>query len=346
MPHPPHHLSHTLRWHGFTLLLLLILTSHGLTACATSEHPDLNIPTPQPTTTSNATATSPPSYKIALVTKTRTNPFFMQLEQGAQAAAQENNIALNIYMAGEETAISQQINDVQSIIQRGDIDALVIAPSDSIELIPILKKAQDAGILVVVVDNWLDPHVMQIHGLSNVPHITVDNEQGAYLAARHVAQQVQNPTQAIILEGVTVAQNAQARRTGAQHALEENPYISIVGTASGNWKLEEAYDLTQNFFQLYPEIGLIVAGNDMMALGAIKYLQETGRQGVLVSGFDGIELARTALAEGTLHATVDQQPYEQGYLGVKTAYQLLSGGQVGVDLPLTQLVAVRLVTEP
>jgi ribose transport system substrate-binding protein len=346
MPHPPHHLSHTLRWHGFTLLLLLILTSHGLTACATSEHPDLNIPTPQPTTTSNATATSPPSYKIALVTKTRTNPFFMQLEQGAQAAAQENNIALHIYMTSEETAIAQQISDVETIIQRGDIDALVIAPTDSIELIPSLKKAQDEGILIVVVDNWLDPHVMGIHGLSNVPHITVDNEQGAYLAARHVAQQVQNPTQAIILEGITVAQNAQARRIGAQHALEENPYINIIGTASGKWKLEEAYKLTQNFFQLYPEIGLIVAGNDMMALGAIKYLQETGRQGVLVSGFDGIELARTALAEGTLHATVDQQPYEQGYLGVKTAYQLLSGGQVGVDLPLTQLVAVRLVTEP
>jgi ribose transport system substrate-binding protein len=277
--------------------------------------------------------------KIALVMKTLTNPFFVEMERGARRAEKELGIELLVKTASQETSIEQQIQIVEELI-RMKVDAIVIAPGDSVRLVPVLKSAQDAGIQIVNIDNRLEPETMKKHGLTRVPFVSVDNEKAAYESARYIAQGVQKPTQAAILEGIRSADNARLRKNGAERAFKENPQISVVAMETANWKIDEGYEVTRKIFAAHPDIGLLFCANDMMALGALKYLQESGRQGVKVASYDALEDARAAVKAGRLAATVDQQAAEQGYQGVLLANRAIDGQSV----PELIVVDTRLVT--
>jgi ribose transport system substrate-binding protein len=315
-------------WHiGLLSLFLLVLVS-----CTSS-------PTEQ---SINAEATSNDTvapYRIALVMKTLTNPFFVEMERGARRAEDELGVDLVVRTAAQETSIEQQIQIVNELI-RDDVDAIVIAPGDSVGLVPVLVQAQDAGIVVINIDNRLDADFSASQGLENVPFISVDNEMGAYLSAQTISERIDSPTSAVILEGIREAQNAQDRLAGAERAFAENDNITVVARETANWKIDEAYTVTAQLFEINPDIGVIFAANDMMALGAIQYLREQEHDDVLVAAFDALEEAQEALLDGRLIVTIDQQAAEQGYLGVVYAVRALQGE----ELPAETMVDVLVVT--
>jgi ribose transport system substrate-binding protein len=319
---------------------IAVLTA-SLVACGPSQPANNGAAFIESTQAAPAEATQPASTKtIALVMKTLTNPFFVEMEKGARRAESELGIQLIVKTAAQETSIQQQIAIVEELVKL-KVDAIVIAPGDSKELIPALKKAQDAGIKVVNIDNRLDADLSQKLGLVGVPFISVDNEQGGYMSAKFVADQIKTPTQVILLEGIREARNAQDRLAGAKRAFQENPNISIVASETANWKIDEARDVTARLFQLYPDIGAMFCANDMMALGAVQYLEEKQLAKVLVAGYDNLQEAQQAIKDGKMASTIDQQAALQGYTGVVDALKLINGEQV----PLEAFVDVILVTQ-
>lgn len=290
-------------------------------------------------TAAQATATPSSAPRITLIMKTLTNPFFVEMEKGARKAQQETRIDLQVRTATQETSIDQQIQLVANEI-KDKIQAIVIAPGDSMRLVPILKKAQDAGIQIVNIDNRLNPETMKAEGMKPVPFISVDNEKGAFQATQFVVEGIKLPTEAALVEGIRSANNAELRKRGAERGFRSNPKLKVVAAESANWKIDEAYGVTRAIFKAHPGVGVLFCANDMMAIGAIKYLQETGKAKVRVIGFDALEEARKAVLAGQMAATVDQQPDQQGYLGIMTALKLLHGETVPMELE----VATKLVT--
>lgn len=276
---------------------------------------------------------------IALVMKTLTNPFFVEMEKGARKAEKELGITLVVRTGAQETSIEQQISIIQSLIDE-KVQAIVIAPADSKELIPVLKQAQDAGIVIINIDNRLDAEVSKSLGLANVPFISVDNEQGAYLSAQYLSKHVTAPTEAIILEGIRTAGNAEDRKNGALRAFAENPNITVVASETANWKIDEGYDVTATLFKQHPNVNVVFCANDMMAFGTLRYLEEAGKTDVLVASYDALEEAKQFIRDGKLQATIDQQAALQGETGVQFAVRALKGEQLAPE----QLVDVLLVT--
>jgi len=290
---------------------------------------------------SMADAEAPPTPRIALVMKTLTNPFFVEMERGARRAEAELGIELIVKTAAQETSTEQQISIVDELIRDG-VDAIVISPGDSFELIPVLKKAQDAGIVVINIDNQLDSEFSQSEGLATVPFISVDNETAAYQSAKFISEQITVPTQAVILEGIRSTQNAEYRKNGAIQAFNENENIELVAMETAHWKIDEGYDVTKSLYDNYPDIGAIFAANDMMALGAIQYLSEIGKtDDVLIASFDALEEARNAIKIGNLDVTIDQLAAEQGYLGVRFAIRALDGEALPPETVIDVLVITR-----
>ncbi len=279
------------------------------------------------------------AYTIALVMKTLTNPFFVEMEKGGRQAEADFGINLIVKTAAQETSIVQQIDIVDELI-REQVDAIVIAPGDSLELIPVLKQAQDAGIVVINIDNQLDQEFSNKVGLENVPFISVNNEQAAYLSAKYISDQISSPTDVAILEGIRSALNAEARKNGAVRAFSENSNITIVSVETANWKIDEGYEVTKQMFLQYPDIGALFCANDMMALGSINYLKEAGRDDVLVAAYDALEEAKQAIEEGWLEVTIDQQAARQGYLGVEYAVGILNGE----SFPSETIIDVLIIT--
>lgn len=318
---------------GFCFAILLMLFS----ACGSSKDANPLIQPGKPVTP-EPVKTSTGQKNIALVMKTLTNPFFVEMEKGARKAEKELGINLIVKTGAQETSIDQQISIIEELV-RLKVDAIVIAPASSVDLIPVLKKAQEAKIPIINIDNRLDAAIAQKIGLTDVPFISVDNEQGAYQAARFISEKITKPSDVLVLEGIRTAKNAQERTAGTLRAFKENPNIRVVSVETANWKIDEAHELAQRQFSQNPSIGAVVCGNDMMALGVIRYLQGQGRKDVLVGGFDALDEAKKAVREGTLLVTVDQQADMQGYQGVKMALRRIDNAAVAPET----LVQVKLI---
>jgi ribose transport system substrate-binding protein len=223
---------------------------------------------------------------------------------------------------------------------REQVQAIVIAPVDSVQLIPVLKKAQDAGVIVITIENPLNAALSEKVALTGLIHIGANNEQGAYEAASLISAQVAQPTTALILEGNRTTVSSEDRKNGALRAFRENTNIVAIVTESAHWKIDEAYQVTQAQFTANPDISVIFCANDMMALGALEYLKQAGRTDVLVSGFDAIEQARQAIQQNRLTVTVDQQAALQGYLGVHYANQAMNKEEI----PANTIVDITVTT--
>ncbi|PKN80516.1 MAG: sugar ABC transporter substrate-binding protein [Candidatus Cloacimonetes bacterium HGW-Cloacimonetes-1] len=308
----------------FVLFLTILFLS--LTSCKTTKK-------------ANSGDATPKKYNIALVMKTLTNPFFVTMEKGARRAEKDFDIHLVVKAGARETSIEQQIGIVEQLTM-DRVDAIVIAPAGSSELVAVLKKAQDSGIKIVNIDNRLDEAESQRLGLTNVPFISVDNEEGAYLAVQYICKDVKSATSAVIIEGIPTAGNAEDRKAGAQRAFKENPYVRIVASETANWKIDEAYEVCSKIFRQYRDVKLLFCANDMMALGAMQYLKDKNIKGVKVAGFDNLDEVKPFLAEGYMDVTIDQQAEEQGYIGVEYAVKLLKGETVDSKL----VIPVKVIT--
>lgn len=312
---------------NFLRVTLILGLSLGLLACGQSSEPSVSTTSNKQDASAGSPNSTAPTRTIGLVMKTLTNPFFIEMEKGARRAEKELGVTLQVKTAAQETSIEQQIQIVNDLIA-AKVDAIVIAPGDSQSLLPTVKKAVDAGIQVVNIDNRLEPEAVKAAGLAPIPFISVDNDAGAYKAGKFLADGVKVPTKAAILEGIRSADNARRRMEGATRALTENSNIRVVASETANWKIDEAYTVTKSIFAKHPDIKLVFAANDMMALGVTKYLQEKGNTQVKVVGYDALDEAVAEIKAGRMAATIDQQAAEQGYQGVAAAVRLLKGETV------------------
>jgi ribose transport system substrate-binding protein len=263
--------------------------------------------------------------KIALVMKSLANEFFQTMAEGAKKHQMANANTYDLIVNGikNETDLSEQVNLVEQMIA-AQVNAIVIAPADSRALVTVLKRAKDAGILVVNIDNQLDAETLKGAGLT-IPFVGPDNREGARKVGEVLAGKLKPGDSVGIIEGIPTAFNSQQRRAGFEDAMKAAG-MNIVGVQSGNWEMERANSVASALLSERPDLKAILCDNDNMALGAVSAIQSAGRSGkVLVAGFDNIGAVRTMLADGRMVATADQHGDKLAVFGIERALKMLSG---------------------
>src|SRR5512138_2451954 len=177
--------------------------------------------------------------KIALVMKSLANEFFSTMAEGARKhhAGRAGEYDLVVNGIKNETDLAEQVNLVEQMMAQR-VNAIVIAPADSKALVTVLKRAKEAGILVVNIDNKLDADVLKQAGLS-IPFVGPDNRAGARKVGEVLAKKLQAGDRVAIIEGVTTAFNGQQRRLGFEDAMKAGG-MNVVTVQSGNWEMEKA----------------------------------------------------------------------------------------------------------
>jgi len=276
--------------------------------------------------------------RVALVMKSLANEFFVTMAEGAEAhhAAHDAEYDLVVNGIRNESDITQQVALVEQMIGAG-VDAIVIAPTDSRALVPVLRRARQAGIVVVNIDNKLDAATLQEAGLT-IPFVGPDNRAGARAVGDALARRLRPGDPVAILEGVPTAFNAQQRRQGFEDAMAAGG-MRVVGVQSGQWEQAAGNTAAAGFINAHPDLRAILASNDNMALGAAAAIRQAGREGqILLVGFDNIEAVRAMVRDGRVLATADQHADRLAVYGIEYALQLLRGGadpqdrQTPVDL--------------
>lgn len=296
-----------------------------------------------PLAASHATAAEKP--KVALVMKSLANEFFLTMEDGAKTYQKDHSADFDLISNGikDETDTSSQIRIIEQMIV-SKVDALVIAPADSKALVPVLKKASDAGIKVVNIDNRLDPEVLESKSL-DIPFVGPDNRKGARLVGEYLAKQLKQGDQVGIIEGVSTTTNAQQRTAGFKDAMEAAG-MKIVGVQSGNWEIDKGNAVAAAMLNEYPDLKALLAGNDSMALGAVSAVRAAGKKGqVQIVGYDNIKAIHPMLKDGRVLATADQFAAKQAVFGIEAALKLVKGEPTGAKDGVIE-TPVELVTQP
>ena len=284
-------------------------------------------------------ARSAKPFNVALVVKTRNNPFFSPMISNAESEAKKLATPLEVQAPAQETDKERQFAIVQDLTAR-KVDAILIAPADSKAIVPALKRAQDKGIVVINLDNRVDAATANAAGLKLGGYVGADNEKGGQMAGAALSKALGGQGKVAILEGIRGADNAEARKRGFTEGAKG---LDIAASESAEWDTQKAYAKMQSILAANPDLKGVFCANDKMAMGAIKAIRESGKKGkVTVVGYDNIPDVQTYLKSGEMYATIDQNPDLMGKYGARLAAGVLNKAvQPGGDL----LVPLELITK-
>ncbi|MFH9858388.1 substrate-binding domain-containing protein [Streptomyces sp. NPDC017202] len=269
--------------------------------------------------------------KVGLALSTLNNPFFVQIQSGAKAEAKKLGVDLTVTDAQNDA--SQQANQLQNFTSSG-YDAIVVNPVDSDAAGPAVRAADKAEIPVVAVDRG-------VNKAATDTLVASDNVAGGELAAKTVAEKLGGTGKIVILQGQAGTSAARERAEGFAKGLKAYPGIRVLAQQPADFDRTKGLDVMSNLLQAHPDVQGVIAANDEMALGAIKALGSKAGRSVQVVGFDGTPDGLTAVGNGTLYASVAQQPSELGRIAVDNALEALRGKKVAE----TVKVPVKVVTK-
>jgi inositol transport system substrate-binding protein len=220
---------------------------------------------------------------------------------------------------------SKMLNDVDNFIDAG-VNALLVVPTDIAIVKPIAKKANRANIPLVIVNRLPDESAMK-----NIDaYVGSESIQAGIIQAESVVGMLDGKQGNIaILLGV-LGHEAQIKRTeGNKQVFAKYPNIKIVAEQEGRWDRAKALQIVEDLLQAHPEINVIVANNDEMAIGALLAARKAGLTDadLIISGVDATPDALEYLGSG-LDSTVFQSAKGQGYGGAEIAYKLAKGEKV------------------
>ncbi|MEU7478496.1 substrate-binding domain-containing protein [Lentzea sp. NPDC042327] len=262
----------------------------------------------------SGTGASGGQITIGLAVSTLNNPFFVELQQGAQAMADKLGAKLTVVDAQNDA--TNQVNQVQTLVTQG-VKAIILNPVDSKQSAPAAKAAEQANIPLISVDRAVEGKV--------AAEVASNNVQGGSLAAIELGRAASG--EVAHLRGISGASASRDRGQGFEQGLNSGN-IKVVATAVADFDRAKGLNETTNLVQGNPNIKGIFAENDEMALGAIKALGARAGKDVMVVGFDGTPDGLKAIQDGTLYATVAQQPKVLGEKAVEQAVHAAKGEAV------------------
>ncbi|OKX84999.1 D-ribose ABC transporter substrate-binding protein [Corynebacterium glutamicum] len=268
---------------------------------------------------------------ITLALSTQTNPFFVQLRDGAQEKADELGVTLNVQDASDDAAT--QANQLNNAVTTG-AGVVIVNPTDSDAVVPSVEALNQADIPVVAVDR-------SSNGGEVASFVASDNVAGGAQAAAALAEAIGGEGEILMLQGIAGSSASRDRGQGFEEEIAKHEGISIVAKQTANFDRGEGLDVATNLLQAHPNVKAIFAENDEMALGALEALGARAGEEVIVVGFDGTNDGLAAVEDGRMLATVAQQPEELGAKAVEEAAKLLRGEDAETEVPV-EVVIVKL----
>ena len=263
------------------------------------------------------------TIKVGLVMKSLQADFFKVMQQGAEEFVNETGCCeLKSVGTATQTEIDKQISLVEQLVDEG-VDALVVVPIDSKELVAPVVYAVRKGVTVVNIDIKLDDTLLEKDGVE-IDFVGPDNFSASYAVGKKLASTLSKGDKVIMIEGLPVAENAQQRKAGFNKVIEEYG-LDCVASEPANWETVTAEEVFGRLYMKHPDIKAVFCCNDAMALGVINVLKDAGCKAgeVKVVGFDNDAVMGSYLEDGWMLATADAYASRMGVEGIRHALALL-----------------------
>ncbi len=258
----------------------------------------------------------PEKLTIGFVVK-GSDEHWIQVEKGARQAAEDFDVNLDFNGPAKETLVEEHTSMIENNITN-NVDALCVAPVQPAAQVKVLQKAVEKGIPVLLIDTDAD-----LEGKTSF--LGTGNYAAAELAGEHIASKFDGG-KVVIIRGALGDKTHDDRTAGAKDVLEANGF-EVLDVQPADSDGEKAANVMENMMQTFSEIDAVFVTADQMALGALKAVEQSGKD-IMVVGFDGSPGAQTKIKEGSMEGSVAQSPYQMGYLGVENAIKAVNGESV------------------
>lgn len=268
--------------------------------------------------------------------------FFQKMEEGTKAAVESEG--WDYVLHDQRSDENEMVTGAQALLDQG-VDVLIISPFKPDALGPIVNKAKQMDVPVIVNDI----------GGGGAPYDAIvisDNADGGTQAAEYMAEQIAaNGSTSKKVVSITCEPSAvyAARRNEAFGEAIQAAGFEIVTELSGNSVAEEAYQIMTDALAKDPDVAGVFACNDPMAVAAANAIKDSGKdpvEDIVTVGFNADPEAISAIENGDLSATIAQDPAGMGELTVELAKTIVEGGTPDFDNPADREVfqPVTLVT--
>jgi ribose transport system substrate-binding protein len=252
------------------------------------------------------------------------NPYHAVWARGGQAFADSVG-GVHVIQTCEGSS-EKQLNDIKALVAKAGKDAVFcIEPNESPNIIPIARALEAAG--VYYVSWWNKPENVKAWDYPHwVAHVAFDGISAGEFAANVLFKKMGGKGKVVAIKGMLANSIAIDRYKGLENILAKNPGIKLVASDTAEWDRTKAFEKMKSFLVANPDVGGVWAANDNMALGALEALRAAGLAGkVLVTGCDGISEMLDAIAAGEAAATVLNDSFWQGGMGLALALAAKTG---------------------
>ncbi|MBL0375006.1 ABC transporter substrate-binding protein [Rhizobium sp. KVB221] len=264
--------------------------------------------------------------EIAVIVKTVNSTFWQNVQKGADAAIGQagSDYAITFQGPASESAIADQVNMVENAINR-KVAGIVLAPSDPDALVPVVKKAWEARIPVVLIDSQLTEGSEQYYQ----SFLATDNKKAGELAAQELIARIGKTGKIAIMSYVAGAGSEIGRVGGFTDYIKANSELEIVGPFYSQSQMATALNQTTDVLAANADLKGMFGANEPTAIGMARAIVSAGKAGKVVGiGFDGNEDLQHFVKDGTLGAIAVQGSYQMGELGVQTVVKILKKEKV------------------
>ena len=258
--------------------------------------------------------------KIGMVLSTLNNPFFVNMKDGAEKEAEK--LGYDLVVLDSQNDPAKERANVEDLVQLGVI-ALLINPTDSDAVVKTVEVANKSNIPVITLDR-------QANGGKITSHIASDNIKGGEMAAEYVLDKFKDekgPINVVEIQGIPGASATRDRGEGFHNIMDKNDKFNFISIQAADFDRQKGLQVMENIIQANPNIQVVFAHNDEMALGAVKAIKASGIN-ALVIGFDGNDDAKDSIDANEMTATIAEQPDLIGALGVELANKIYNGESI------------------
>jgi fructose transport system substrate-binding protein len=263
---------------------------------------------------------------VGLITKTEANPFFVKMKEGAQAEAKKQNVKLLTASGKFDTDNASQVAALENMTTQG-AKGILLVPADSKAVVPAIKKARDAGVIVIALDTPTEPQDAA-DALFATDNFKAGELIGQYAKAKAEKMGIKPKIAMLDLApGISVGQ---LRHDGflKGFGIKEGD-SQIVGAAPTQGDTAKGQAAMENLLQKDPGINVIYSINEPSGFGGATALKAAGKDPkdfILVSVDGGCDAIKRGITPGVIDATSQQYPLKMASLGVEKVAAAARGG--------------------
>ena len=258
---------------------------------------------------------------IDVIVKSRKMDFWKTVRMGAEAAGKEFGVNINFNAPDDEEDVAEQIRMVNDAIER-DTDVLVLAASDYKKLVGVVERAVNSDIPVIIIDSALESDKVACF-------IGTNNVEAAMKAGEKLIEYAGEECDVAVISHVKETATARQREEGFLKYIEKYPGIKIVAKEYAFTSSKLAEKITADIISKNKDLDAVVGLNAVSATGAARAVSKLGMAGkIKVIAFDSDPEEIEFIEDGVIQATIVQNPFSMGYLGVKYAVDIIHGKSV------------------